>query len=242
MFVSSAAERIIVALDLDDLTEARRAVRELRDLVRLFKVGLELFSSFGPEAVAAVREEGAEVFLDLKLHDIPRTAGRAARAAARLGVSMLTAHISGGREMLEAVVAEAGAGAAGAPPQVLGVTVLTSLTPEVLAADLGVARPLAEHVVDLALLGQRAGLAGVVAAVAEAPHIRKACGPGFLIVTPGIRPPGSTAGDQKRVATPKAALAAGADYLVVGRPVLAAADRREAVLNILAAMEGSRSG
>lgn len=197
----------------------------------LLKVGLELFTSEGPRAVIELREAGARIFCDLKLHDIPNTVAGAVRALARLKVAMLTLHASGGRAMLEAARKAADEFQAGDRPALLGVTVLTSLA----AADLeeiGFSRSASEQVLALAELCRRAGLDGVVAPAAEAAAIKKALGQDFLVVTPGIRPRGSEPGDQRRIATPAGAVISGADYIVVGRPITEAADPARAAEQI----------
>lgn len=202
---------LIVALDVPGLREAAGLVERLRPLTPWFKIGPVLFVREGPAAVRLVHEAGGRVFLDLKLHDIPRTAAGGVAAAADLGVALITVHCAGGAAMLRAA-AEAARPAAGRMA-VLGVTRLTS--------DAG---RLAASVLRAARLAQEAGLDGVTAAVAECARIKAACGPAFRVLTPAIRPRGGAADDQARVATPAAAVRAGSDYLVVGRPIVAAAD------------------
>jgi orotidine-5'-phosphate decarboxylase len=235
-----ARERLIVALDVSTLEQARSLVAELHDLADMFKVGLELFCSHGPRAVETVLEQGGRVFLDLKYHDIPNTVAGAARAAVRMGVSMFNLHIAGGAEMmkaaLEAALQEAGSDVV---PRILGVTVLTSLGAGQLRDELGLVRPPAEQVVFWAKQARDCGLSGVVASPQEIFSIRQHCGNGFLIVTPGIRPAGSATDDQKRISTPGAALHAGADYLVVGRPITRASEPRQAALAIIEEMEAA---
>jgi orotidine-5'-phosphate decarboxylase len=238
----------VVALDVPDLDSARALVRALRPLVTWFKVGLELYAVAGPVAVEMVREHGGRVFVDLKLHDIPNTVGRATAALARVGADMLSLHAAGGRAMMAEAVAAAAGG-----PILLGVTVLTSVG-EADLAPLGVARSVVEQVVALARLARDAGLDGWVASPREAALLRAEMGPEPVIVTPGIRPvagvaswPGGRAGDdQVRVATPAMALAAGADWLVVGRPITRAPDpvqaARALVEEIQRAMEGGAGG
>lgn len=216
-----AVRRLAVALDASEREEVLRLAGALRGCVGVAKVGLEAFTAHGPALVAAVRELGLPVFLDLKLHDIPNTVERAASNAARLGVAMLTVHASGGEAMLRAAVA--GAAKAQRPPAVLAVTVLTSLDDGALA-ELGIPGGASGRVAAWAALAQRCGCAGVVCSPQEAAGLRSALGPGFLLVTPGVRPSGESRGDQRRVATPREAIAAGADLLVVGRPITAAAD------------------
>jgi orotidine-5'-phosphate decarboxylase len=202
------SDRLIFPLDVDSLELALPWVERLRGSVGVFKVGLELFSAAGPEAVRAVREaSGARVFLDVKLHDIPNTVEGAARALRACAPAMLTVHTSGGKAMLEAAVR-----AAGPEILVLGVTRLTSLHASV------------DEVCELARVAREAGCGGVVCSGAEAAAVRQAVGPSLRIVCPGVRPAGSDVGDQARVVTPAAAIAAGADYLVCGRPIRDAAD------------------
>jgi orotidine-5'-phosphate decarboxylase len=230
---AEAIRRVAVALDSSEREEVLRLARALVGRVGVAKVGLEAFSANGPALVAEVGKLGMPVFLDLKLHDIPNTVERAARNAARLGVAMLTVHASGGEAMLRAAVA----GAAGAerPPAVLAVTVLTSLDDAALAG-LGIPGGAAGRVAAWAALAQTCGCAGVVCSPREAAALRSSLGPGFLLVTPGVRPAGEGTADQRRVATPREAIAAGADLLVVGRPITAAPDPLVAAELILAEM------
>jgi len=220
--------RIIFALDVSSLDEARKFVRLLKDRTGFFKVGLELFTAFGKEAVRAVQEEGGRIFLDLKFHDIPNTVSRAAEEAVKLGVDMLNVHASGGMEMMRETADRCRklAEKLNRPkPILLAVTILTSLDEKNLQ-EVGLLGPVAERVVGLAELAKQAGIDGVVASPQEIVPIRRKCGPQFVIVTPGIRPAFVEAGkdDQKRVLTAKEAVAAGADYIVVGRPVRLAPD------------------
>jgi orotidine-5'-phosphate decarboxylase len=226
--------QLIVALDVPTLTEARWLVRELKGVVKIFKVGSELFTAAGPAAVKMVRQHGAQVFLDLKFHDIPNTVARAVESAAQLGVSMLTVHTSGGEEMLRAAVAASVKCQKLAPfpsPLVLGVTVLTSMNQQTLAG-VGVERAMEDQVELLARLAQRSGLGGLVCSPLELKRLRAVVGAKMKIVTPGIRPLSSSAEDQSRVATPAAAARAGADYIVVGRPIAREDDPRAAALAI----------
>ena len=235
-----AAERLIVALDVPTRDAALSLVAALRPKARRFKVGLELFSACGPALVREILQGGGQVFLDLKLHDIPNTAARAAVEAARLGVGMFTIHLSGGLMMARRVVDEVDAHCQihGDPrPQILGVTVLTSLEQEDLDA-LGVTRTVDDQVAHLAGMARQAGLDGIVASPREVRRLREVVGAQMLIVTPGIRPAGSEKNDQARTLTPREAIEAGSDYLVVGRPVTAARDPLEAVENLIAEMEG----
>lgn len=224
--VARARQRIIVALDVPTLPEALALVAELRGQVGGFKVGLELCTAVGvPPVVEAISAAGGRVFLDLKFKDIPNTVAGAVRTVVTNfgeGVRMLTLHCDGGSAMLRAAV-EAARTAAPAPPLLLGVTVLTSLDAAALRKDLGIAAMVEEQVVRLARLAQAAGLDGVVASPHEVAAIKRACGPDFLTVTPGVRPAWSAAGDQRRTLGPAEAVRAGADVLVIGRPITAAA-------------------
>jgi orotidine-5'-phosphate decarboxylase len=227
-------DRLIVALDVPKAEVARSLVDRLSGRVGMFKVGSQLFTAAGPEFVHEIAARGEKVFLDLKFHDIPNTVAGAVSSASRLGVSLLDVHGLGGRAMLEAAV--------GALPamgtRLLAITILTSHDEKTLA-EIGVTGSLTESVRRLALLAKETSLDGVVASPHEVALIREACGPGFLIVTPGIRPAGAAAGDQARAATPAAALRAGADFLVVGRPITAAEDAAGAADAIVGEMESA---
>jgi orotidine-5'-phosphate decarboxylase len=229
----SARDRLIVALDISGLAEAEALVDRLRAAVDTFKVGSQLFTAAGPAAVEMVRKRGGRVFLDLKYHDIPAIVGGAVREAARLGVTLLTVHASGGAAMLRAA-AEAAAEVGRDRPRILAVTVLTSLDRAALLRELGVPVAVEGHAVALAGLARAAGCDGVVASPQEAARLRTVLGRAALIVTPGVRPAGGAADDQARTATPAAACRAGADYLVVGRPITGAPDPAAAAAAILA--------
>jgi orotidine-5'-phosphate decarboxylase len=220
-------DKLIVALDLPSGNAATRMAERLDGHVGMFKVGSELFTAEGPVPVRYLVTTGHEVFLDLKFHDIPNTVRAAAREAAELGVRMMNVHASGGRKMMEAALEGARSAGIGtgseAYPKVLAVTVLTSLESRDLE-ELGISGSPVEAVTRLARLAQAAGLDGVVASAREISALRRACGPDFLIVTPGIRPATADTHDQARIATPSSAIAAGADYLVVGRPITGAPD------------------
>ncbi len=219
--MTTARGRLVFPLDFATLAEARVAATRLAPAVGVLKVGLELFVSEGPLAASLGRELGLDVFLDLKLHDIPETVERAVGTAAALGVRYLTVHACGGAEMLRRAVARAAQAAT--PLTILAVTVLTSLDADDLKAQ-GVEATPSEHVLQLARVAWAAGVRGFVTSPAEARALREALGPDALLVTPGIRPTGAAAGDQKRIATPAGAIADGADLLVVGRPIRDAAD------------------
>ena len=233
---ASPADRLIVALDVAGVADAQRIVAAVGESATTYKVGKQLFVAEGPRAVRDLVSSGRKVFLDLKFHDIPNTVAGAVKAAADLGVSMLTVHASGGSNMLRAAVEAAAASQA--KPLILAVTVLTSMGPEDLA-EIGIAgRPL-DQVLRLAALARAAGCGGVVASPEEVAELRRALGEGFAIVTPGVRPAGAAKGDQSRVATPAQAIKAGATYLVVGRPITAAPDPGKAAKDILAEIAGA---
>lgn len=216
---------IILALDYPSAEEALGLVEELAGRVDFYKVGLELFSREGPAIIERLRERDKQVFLDLKLHDIPRTVAGAVAAARELGVRLLTVHTAGGARMMESAAASAGE-----RTQLLGVTMLTSLEASAIPAGPdGVRVSLEDHVLGLAGQARAAGLDGVVASPLEAAALRRACGDGFLLVTPGIRLPQQALHDQRRVATPRRASEAGSDYLVIGRAVTGARDPRFAL-------------
>lgn len=235
-----AKDRIILALDVDTEKEALALVETLYDRVGAFKVGMQLFNSVGPGIVQKINQLGGRVFVDLKFHDIPNTAAAAGRVMTRLDAFMYNVHIAGGREMMTAVVkstAEEANRLGVNPPAVLGVTVLTSISSTQLREEMKVDKRVEELVVEWAVMAQECGLSGVVASPQETALIREACGPDFLIVTPGIRPAWSAAGDQKRITTPREALDKGADYMVIGRPIRQAADPREAAARIIEELE-----
>ena len=223
---SRAKDKIIVALDVANAAAADRLAAELEGTAAWVKIGLQLFTAEGPSIVAALKERGCRIFLDLKIHDIPNTAREAVRSVVRLGVEMTTIHLSGGRDMVQAAV-EAGEGSL----TVLGVTVLTSLREADLRA-IGVPKTPAEQVRDLVALGRGCGLRGVVCSPREIRLLREEFGESLTIVTPGVRPAGAEANDQHRTMTPSEAIAAGATYLVIGRPITAAPSPREAFLRL----------
>jgi orotidine-5'-phosphate decarboxylase len=231
----SVSEKICLALDFSSGKEASAFADRFEGRVGWFKVGLELFVAEGPSLVAAIARKG-NVFLDLKLHDIPTTVARAAAAAVSTRASMINVHASGGREMMmraaESLAAEA-ARRGGERPRLIAVTLLTSIGEQALA-ELPFAGSVEEVAARLAFLAADSGLDGVVCSATDLLEVRKACGPEFLTVVPGIRPAFASADDQQRVATPRAALAAGASILVIGRPVTRAADPEKALDAILA--------
>jgi orotidine-5'-phosphate decarboxylase len=222
-----ARDRLVVALDASTRDEVLRLADGLQGVAGVLKIGLQAFIANGPSIVREIVGRGEKVFLDLKIHDIPNTAGNAAAEAASLGASITTVHAAGGEAMLRAC--------ANSALLVLGVTVLTSIDEDELQR-IGFAGRVLDNAVRLAQLTQRAGLSGVVASPHEIRSIRQACGDDFVILTPGIRPAGMEAGDQRRTMTPREAVAAGADYIVVGRPITSAADPRSAALRIVEEM------
>ena len=232
-----ARERLIVALDFDRLAPAIQIAKRLAGLVGMFKIGRQLFTAEGPRAVEQLAKQGEGIFLDLKFHDIPNTVAGAVRAAAELpGVRLVNVHALGGKEMMKAA-ARAIKGLKNRP-KVLGVTLITSMDEETLR-EVGILGPPAKRVLKLAGLAKRAGLDGVVASPLEVAEIRLACGKQFLTVVPGIRPAAAQKNDQLRTATPGEAIRAGADYLVVGRPITAAKDPRAAAKKILEEMSAA---
>jgi orotidine-5'-phosphate decarboxylase len=235
------AQRIIIALDVQTKEDAFALVSRLKD-ARTFKVGLELFTAEGPTLFRKLKSLRKDLFLDLKLHDIPNTVAGAVRSAFKHGVQMMTIHTSGGREMMvrAAEAARAAAEAAQGPrPLLLGVTVLTSLKGPDLA-EVGVGGDVASQVLRLAGLAKAAGMDGVVCSPHEIEVLRKEYGQNLVIVTPGIRPVWAAARDQKRIMTPAEAMARGADYLVIGRPITAASSPNEAFLRVVEELDQSR--
>ncbi len=237
--MSTAVSRVLVALDTTSLADAVDQTRAMRGAVAGVKLGLEFFNANGPAGVRQVIAEGMPLFLDLKFHDIPNTVAGAVRAVTPLGPYMLNVHASGGRAMMRAALDAASDTAAKVGvrrPLMIGVTVLTSLGDDDLAAT-GISGTATDQVLRLAALAQAAGLDGVVCSAREIEPLRRECGRDFVLVTPGIRPAGSPAGDQKRVLTPGEAVRRGADYLVIGRPITGAADPAAAARDIAAEIE-----
>jgi orotidine-5'-phosphate decarboxylase len=228
----STTEKLILALDVSEHNYAIELVEKFKDHFGIFKVGPELFISSGPKIIKDINKKGKKVFLDMKFHDIPNTVSKAAIAATKLGLYMFNIHTSGGFEMMKKcrdTIVETCLKENIDRPKILGVTVLTSLSREILRDELGIQHGLRTHVRHLSGLALRAGLDGVIASAREAEIIRGHCGKGFLIVTPGIRPSWTPPDEQKRTATPKEAIRAGADYLVMGRAILNQADPFKAI-------------
>ncbi|MCB1866309.1 MAG: orotidine-5'-phosphate decarboxylase [Chromatiales bacterium] len=228
--------RLIVALDVDSLESMQALAAQLDPSLCRVKVGKELFTRCGPRALETLARDGFEVFLDLKFHDIPNTVARACAAAADLGVWMINVHALGGARMLEAAVATLAPRAS--RPLLVAVTILTSLSDQDVA-QLGLPGTAAQNVVRLAGLADDCGLDGVVCSPLEISLVHEATRPGFRLVTPGIRPAGAGADDQRRTLTPAAAIRAGADYLVIGRPITAADDPARQLLTIASSLDDS---
>ncbi len=231
-----AKDRLVIALDLDNDRDALDVVDELKDAAGMFKVGHQLFTAYGPDIVRRIIDRGGRVFLDLKYHDIPNTVAKASAEAVKLGASIFNVHALGGFDMMKAAVeaAKEAADKHNLPvPVALAVTILTSMDEKSLRRELKITRSLRREVAHLARLAQRAGMHGVVASPQEVKMLRRTVRGAFVILTPGVRPAWSERDDQKRVMTPAEAVAAGADYIVIGRPVLRAEDRMAAAKKIL---------
>jgi orotidine-5'-phosphate decarboxylase len=232
------AEKIIVALDTPSLQFVEKLIKDLEGIVSFYKVGFELFTAHGWTAVDIIRKFGGKVFLDLKLHDIPNTVSKAMAVICEHEVDMVNVHALGGKEMMKSArkTIDERVATGKKRPILIGVTVLTSHSEKELSKELGITKPLEEEVLSLAGLVQEAGLNGVVSSPQETAMLRKKFPNNFVIVTPGVRPQGSDKSDQKRTFTPKLAIEAGADYLVIGRPITAAAKPRKQVESILASI------
>ena len=224
-------KRVIVALDTQDFKTCKQWVKSLKGLIHFYKIGSELFTSVGLDAVNFVLDQGADVFLDLKFHDIPNTVAQSARAVAGLGIKMFNVHTLGGFNMMAA--AKEAIADSKKRPWILGVTVLTSHSEKDLKKDLRIKSPLKNQVLHLAVLARKAGLDGVVASAQEVSLIKKKLGKSCLVVTPGIRSLWAVKGDQTRIVTPKQAFRLGADYIVVGRPITGAEDMRGAAQKVI---------
>ncbi|MEW9667550.1 orotidine-5'-phosphate decarboxylase [Ammoniphilus sp. 3BR4] len=229
-----AKNRIIVALDYSSMDEALACAKKLQGTASYVKVGMQLYYGAGPGIVAALKEMGFQVFVDLKVHDIPNTAKGAMQSLAALGVDMVNVHASGGKEMMMAAREglEKGVGS-GSRPLLIAVTQLTSTTLETMNQQIGIPGSIEDCVKNYALLTKEAGLDGVVASPLEVRLVKENCGSGFITVTPGIRPAGADIGDQKRITTPEMAFSLGSDYIVIGRPITGAVDPAQAMSQIL---------
>jgi len=233
--ITSPKDRIIFALDVDHFHQAQQWVTLLKDRVGIFKVGKQLFTHSGPKVIDMISQKGQKVFLDLKYHDIPNTVAKAGEEATKHQVAMFNLHALGGFEMMRKTVEASRAISKNlglSKPIILAVTILTSMDEESIK-EVGIQGPLADEVGRLASLAQNAGVDGVVASPKEIGIIRERCGEKFLIVTPGIRHPSDTKDDQRRTLTPREAIEAGADYLVIGRPIKEAKDPIEAVQKMI---------
>lgn len=233
--------RLIIALDVNEPARAVELVDMLKPYAGMFKVGMELFYSSGRKIIDQIKQRDCGVFLDLKLHDIPNTVARAARVLTQMGPDMFNVHASGGPEMMKAAAeaVDREAGRLGLKkPLLVAVTVLTSIDRDTLNKAIGIMGDIEQYVTEWAKMAKNCGLDGVVASPREVSPVRQACGEGFITVTPGVRPHWSVAGDQKRVMTPAEAVAAGATYIVVGRPVTEAPDPAAAARKILGEIKG----
>jgi orotidine-5'-phosphate decarboxylase len=238
----SARQRLILAVDTPTVDEARRIIDELYDYVGVFKIGLEMLMNEGPQVLKVFQDRDLRVFFDGKFLDIPNTVAKATEAVAGRGVDMFTVHASGGRKMLEACVASARKASTAAgkrEPIVLGVTVLTSMDQKALNDELRVPGSVSDQVINLAKVCAASGVTGIVASPEEVAQIRGVVGEEMILVTPGVRPQWAAANDQSRVMTPADALKAGADYLVIGRPITASTDRKDAAKRIVEEMESA---
>lgn len=234
--MNETVKKICLALDVDSMEDALRLTSELKDSVGVFKIGKQLFTRYGPSIVEKINKAGGNVFLDLKFHDIPNTVSLAAREATRLGVGIFNVHACGGSEMMKSAVkktSEAALEFGVQKPLLLAVTVLTSLSDEILKKEIRSRNNVKSQVLHYASLAKSSGLDGVVASPQEIKVIRKKCGKDFIILTPGIRPLWSQKNDQKRTMTPREAIEAGANYIVIGRPITAHENPREAAQMVL---------
>ncbi len=235
LYSVNPADRIIVPLDVPTEAAAMELLDRLPE-VRFWKVGLELFVATGASLLQTLKQRDKQIFLDLKFHDIPNTVAGACASAARYGVDLLTVHAVNGSIALSRAQEAAAAAAETAgvkPPKIIAVTLLTSISPDQLAGELQVPMPVSDFTRSMAKLAKTSGLAGAVCSPQEAQDLRQACGADFILVCPGVRPAGSAVGDQQRVMTPKDAIAAGASYLVIGRPITAASDPQAMFYQIL---------
>lgn len=244
MIALQMKDRLIVALDVPTKEDAFNLVKPLQNTVGAFKVGMQLYNSEGPDIIKEIQQLGGKVFIDLKFHDIPNTVAQTSKVMARREAFMYTMHASGGMKMLKMAndaAREEALALSVNKPIALAVTVLTSISQQVFEEEVGINRPIAEQVVRWARIAQSAGLEGVVCSPWEITPIREACSDDFIIVTPGVRPKWAATNDQERIMTPGEAIKRGASYLVVGRPITAQSDPREAAEKIVAEMEEAAS-
>jgi orotidine-5'-phosphate decarboxylase len=240
--IGKMRERLIVALDVENLRRAREIVDLLKNYCGFFKVGSRLFTGCGHDVIHLIQDKGGKVFLDLKYHDIPTIVALAGEEAVKLGIAAFTVHTMGGKEMMEKVVQRVVSTSLRygiQRPLIFGVTILTSLDQATLRDELGIKPPLVAQVKALARLAKASGLDGVITSPDDIEAVRDVCGKDFYIVTPGIRPKGTEKEDQKRTNTPGFAIKMGADYIVVGRPIIQAKDPLKVTLKILEEMEGA---
>ena len=241
--LEQAAAKVMVALDAPDAAAAMRIAERLQGAGCWMKVGMELFYAAGPSVVRELKQQGFRVFVDLKMHDIPNTVRGGARSISRLGADMFNVHAAGGVRMMAAAIAGAEeavqAGDISHRPLIIAVTQLTSTNREIMNGEIGIPGSVEDAVVRYAGLARQAGLDGVVASALEVRAVKLSCGQSFLTVTPGIRPKGAEAGDQSRIMTPAEAVRQGTDFLVIGRPITAAEDPRQALQKILSEMIGA---
>ena len=236
----NARDRLVLALDVNTMEEAQKLVSELKDYVGVFKVGLQLYTSVGPDIVKMIQDEGREIFFDGKFHDIPNTVAKAGANLVKHGVTFFNVHISGGSKMISTCLklSRETAKSLGLPkPTVLGVTLLTSFGQKTLTEELLIRRNIDDYVSQLAKVAKDSGLDGIIASATDVPKIKAACGEDFIILCPAIRPTWSVVNDQIRVVTPADAIKAGVDYLVVGRPITSAKDRVSAAKLVIGEME-----
>jgi orotidine-5'-phosphate decarboxylase len=235
-------DRLVLALDVDTQEEAIALVKELKDYVGIYKVGLQLLTRQGPEIVKAIQEEGCKIFFDAKFHDIPNTVSKASQNAVKLGVNIFDVHVTGGSKMMKAAaetVRQTAIELDIPKPLLLGITILSSLDQSFLTDEIQIDFQLDEYAMRLAKLAKRNELDGVVASVKEVAKIKQACGKEFVVLCPGIRPAWAAKNDQSRIATPQEAIKQGADLMVVGRPITAAENRVEAARKILEEIESA---
>ena len=233
-------DKLVLPLDVNTLDEARELVTELKDYVGVFKVGLQLYTSVGPDIIKMIQDEGREIFFDGKFHDIPNTVAKASANLIKHGVTFFNIHITGGSKMISSCtkIARETAKSLGLPkPKILGVTILTSFGQRTLTEELLININIDDYVTQLAKVAKKSGLDGIIASATDIPKIKKECGEDFIILCPAIRPTWSVVNDQIRVVTPRDAIRAGVDYLVVGRPITSANDRVSAAKLILDEMQ-----